>query len=65
MKKYVMPEIEELVYGLNDNLMSGSGEVTCDCFAHRGNHSKCGNGCHRSGPKVAEGEGSAWNGWDD
>lgn len=22
---------------------------TCDCFAHRGNHSKCGKGCHNSG----------------
>lgn len=53
------------VYSLNDNLMNGSGETTCDCFAHKGNHSKCGNGCHRSGPKGAEGEGSAWNGWDD
>lgn len=61
MKKYSKPEIEIIQTDMSVNLMENS-FATCDCRPHRGNHSKCGKGCH-SGEAVGHDD-LAWNGWE-
>lgn len=53
---YEKPVTKVTVIKLESQLLVSSSqeeddEETCDCFAHRGNHSKCGKGCHNSGKK--------------
>lgn len=51
-RKYEKPSITMVEILERGDLLSGSiqsEDELCDCFAHRGDHSRCGRGCHNSG----------------
>lgn len=45
-KSYIKPIV--LLEQIDNNILTINSYPTCECTAHRGNHSKCGKGCHNS-----------------